>query len=211
MDTFEKVLFLILGWSLGLLSPIIVEAIRRRREAAEVKVALGTELHELQYRLAISCYRIERHYGDVDRKSLEWLRPIVQEYRGINPSETMRKLVEEALSLTDEQIAASTQQSKASPDITLSLAKYSVPLLDAKIASLSWFNESLRNQLLELKVHLGFLNEDVERERYFQGLTFQANISAENYDIAVKSRIYCHKQYASRARTIVDILRKIRL
>ena len=30
-DTWEKILFLFLGWLLGLLSPIVVDAIRRRR------------------------------------------------------------------------------------------------------------------------------------------------------------------------------------
>ena len=52
MIEFEKILLLLLGWLFGLLSPAIVDAIRKYREAKELKVALWTELRELRYRLA---------------------------------------------------------------------------------------------------------------------------------------------------------------
>ena len=44
MDTWEKVLFLFLGWLLATLSPIIADAIRRKRDSKEVKGALLAQL-----------------------------------------------------------------------------------------------------------------------------------------------------------------------
>lgn len=209
MENTEKIIFLFLGWLLGLLSPIIADAIRKRREAVEVSIALQTELHELRYRLACSAYFIEIRFGEVNRQFLEWLQPVFRNYKGINPSENLLKLVEMSLTYTDQQIAALAEHSKTPPDGALSLKKYSSPLLDSKISSLSWFSERLRNQLLELKTHQALLNEEVEQARYFSGLTFQSSISDENYKRAVENVINGYKQYSSRARLIVDLIGKM--
>ena len=47
-----KLTFLFLGWFLGLLGPIIVDAIRRRRENALGRDALLSELREVGCMLA---------------------------------------------------------------------------------------------------------------------------------------------------------------
>lgn len=44
---------IILGWLLGLLSPLIVDGIRRRRDAKSLRVALRSEFDELSYRLLV--------------------------------------------------------------------------------------------------------------------------------------------------------------
>jgi len=54
---------------MGLLSPLIVDAIRRRRERKEIKQALITELQELQYRLASGVFLTTQKLGECDRKS----------------------------------------------------------------------------------------------------------------------------------------------
>jgi hypothetical protein len=66
-------LLLIFGWLLGLLSPAIVDEIRRRRETAAVRAALKSELHELRYRLGLAVYFLRMRFGEVDRDFLVWV------------------------------------------------------------------------------------------------------------------------------------------
>ena len=61
-DTIEKLLLLTLGWLLGMLGPVVTEAIKKRRENRQVKLALAAELREVSYKLALANY--------LDRKSV---------------------------------------------------------------------------------------------------------------------------------------------
>lgn len=105
-DSWEKVLFLLLGWLLATLSPIIADAIRRRRESKAIKAGLLTELQELKFRMAIVNYHIEMKYGKVDRSYLEWLRPIVAAYTGPNRTDRILKSIDMQLAAPDQLIAA---------------------------------------------------------------------------------------------------------
>jgi len=209
METLEKVLLISFGWLLGLLSPAIVDTIRKRREAKEVKVALWTELHELQYRLAQTVYLVEMRYGQPNRELVKWVQSIMKEYCGLNSPEDLLKLIESQISSTDEQFADIAQALIATPGSGVSLTKHSMTLLDSKISSLSSFNETLRNQLLEIKTRIGFINEEVENARYFSNLTFQSNIDPKNYKTVQENLIKCYKKYASQAKIIVDLIKKM--
>ena len=211
MNTAETVLFVFLGWLLGILSPIIVDAIRKKQDIRDVRAALETEVHELQYRLACVAYFIEKRFGDVNRKFLEWLRPILVSYRGLNPSADILKFIETQLALTDDQIKALALHSKAAPEGGISLKKYQVPLLDSKISSLASLSTSLQNHLLELKTHLSLLNEEVDEARYYFRLTFQSSVTGENHDRVNENLTSCYKKYGARARQVADLIRNIHL
>ena len=210
MIEFEKVLLLILGWLFGLLSPAIVDSIRKRREAKEVKIAIWMELQESQYRLAQTVYFIEMRYGQPNRELVKWIQLTMKEYRGLNSPEDLLNLIESQTSCTDEEFADIAQAMRATPSRGISLTKHSMPLLDSKIASLAWLNATLRNQLLEIKTRIGFINEETDNARYFSNLTFQPNIDPENYQTAQENLIKCYKKYALQARIIVDLIMKIK-
>jgi len=210
-DTAEKVLFVFLGWLLGLMGPIIVDSIRKRRDIREIRAALNTEVHELQYRLAGVAYFVEMRYGEVNRKFLEWLKPILANYKGLNPTSDILKSIETQLTLSDDQIHALAQHSKAAPEGGLTLKKYQLPLLDSSISSLASLSTDLQNHLLELKTHLGLLNEEVDQARYYFDLTFQSSITNENRARVNENLISCYMKYGSRARQIADLISNIRL
>jgi hypothetical protein len=198
-ETLANVLFLFLGWLLGLLSPIIVDANKRRRENREVRVALQTELKELKFRLACVVYFVEMRFGEVNRKFLEWLHPIVKDYSGLNPSDSILKSIESQLDLNDQQINALAEHSKAAPEGGLSLKKYAVPLLESKFALLSAFDTQFQNRLMEIRTHLSLLNEEVDQARYYFRLTFDSGVTTDNHARAVDNLINCYRNFASRA------------
>ena len=138
-ETLTAVLLIILGWLFGLLTPIITNHNLRARENKEVLLALQVELSELKYRLACAVYRVNMHNGTVDRHLLEWLKPIFENYTGINPFEKIRDSINMQLKLPDEQIKALSDYDKADSSGGLTLKKYNVPLLETKFALISSF------------------------------------------------------------------------
>ena len=128
----------------------------------------------------------------------------------MNLSDDELKAIESQLLLTDEQFLELAQVARSNFGGGMALKKHSLPLLDSKLSMLAWFNETLRNQILEVKMRVGLLNEGADETRYYLNLTFQ-NISHENYKIAEGNMIRSCKMYASQARDVVDLIGKIKI
>jgi len=201
---------LILGWLFGLLSPAILEAIRKRREAKEIKFALQAEIQELQYHLVHTICLIEVLYGKADRQLFEWARSATKHYRSVNSSEILLKLAHEQPSFTEEKFEQILCSLKNQPRNGLSIKKLSTPLLDSRLTSLVWFNKKLRSQFLEMKNRIGIINELVDESRAFFNLTFQSNIHPGNYENANENLARTYRQYAAQARAIVNLIREIK-
>jgi hypothetical protein len=207
-DLIEKMVFLVFfGWVLGLLGPTIIDINRKMRDALEIKGALKTELIELQYRLAISAYIIDAQYGDLNKDFLLTTKKLLDRYEGINKKDSINKLINDLCNLDDKSLKAYSDRQSVPPEKGISLKKWSVPLLDSKIPSLSWVNEKLRNQLLEINSHLKILDEVVDDARFYFNLTFQ-NISDRNHEIASKQAFDCYNFYSVRAKLIVNLIEK---
>ena len=202
-DSIEKALFLLLGWALGLLAPAIVEAIKRQREALQVRITLLGELHELKYRLAVSAYAAEKRFGIVDRPYLQWLRSMIIEYKGSKPRDSILDAIDMQLSFTDEQIAHVAKTELADSKGALTLKKYFAPLLDSRIPSLWYLDSRLQQLLLEVRSELNLLNEEIDQARYYFGLTF-TNLDSENHSRVSGNLTESYRQIAKRARLTAD-------
>ena len=133
METLEKVLLISFGWLLGLLSPAIVDTIRKRREAKEVKIAVWTELHELQYHLTNAVFLIENRYGQINRELIEWVQSIMKEYRGETPDNILQAL-ERTSVITEEQFEDITRiMQSTTTDRGLALKKQAYLYLKRKL------------------------------------------------------------------------------
>ena len=79
-DLFEKIALLFVGWLLGLLGPIIVESIKRKREDTLGRVAILSELKDLATTLALAAYGVHLRQGTFDRTFLEWLKADLEQH-----------------------------------------------------------------------------------------------------------------------------------
>ena len=100
-------------------------------------------------------------------------------------------------------------QQKNVPNSGIALKKYSMALLESNLTSLSKFDAVLRGHLLEIKTHIGFINEIVDDTRFYFQLSFQNGISPTNYEIANTNMIDSYKNYSSQARVVIELIRKI--
>jgi hypothetical protein len=121
--TFEKILLVFAGWILGLLSPIIVDLIKRQQERQEIQTALTTELQELQFRLLAMVYLIAHEKGVYDRKLLKWIQSTMVNYTGIHRDTTLLNEVESLLKLTHQELSTVAALARKKDDGGLSLKK----------------------------------------------------------------------------------------
>lgn len=105
----NSILLVFLGWLLGLLGPVIVDAIRRRYRNTEIRKAILSELSEARFRLAGVVYVLESRFGTYNRQLLEWLLPLLEDYRGPNANKQIAELMRKQLALNDAELATIAQ------------------------------------------------------------------------------------------------------
>ena len=203
-DNWDKVLFLFLGWLLATLSPIIADAIRKRREVKETRNALLAELSELKYRLAIVCYRIESDFGEVKRQLLQWLQPIVIEYRGPLQDETIAKMIEAQLKFTDAQLGTLAQAKGKKSGHALLLKRYPAPFLESRLKTIAWLPTKVQALMLEIHTQIGVLEAELENVQYNVRLTFDSGMSEENRLLVEGNLNSGYRNYAKVSTTIVE-------
>jgi len=209
MDTAVKVLFLLLGWLLGLLSPLITDAIKHRRERRETEAAIRVELKEVQFRLVGTIWLLATRTERFNRSLIDWMRPIVERYKGLNPTDGVVQTFKSTEGLTDEQLAGLARKLDPGPQFRLSLKKYSTPMIDSKISMLNGFGSEYQNLVLELKAVLNLLNEEVDQFRFYFNQTFISSLSEKNR-VAIAANI--ETSYATvfnGAQRAVDLIERI--
>lgn len=210
ISSLKSGVYLLVGWLMGLLSPLIIDAIRHRRERKEIKQAIITELQELQYRLAAGVFLTTKKLGKGDRVFFKWFLSNLERYEGPLNLDTQIKYAKTALTLTDEQLAAMSKHSKIE-DINkgMSLKKYYAPLLDANIARIGSFPVEFQNLLLAIHSRLGTINEQIDQYYFYFKETFNESMSGSNRDIIIKNIDECYSAIAQQGRMTCDLIDKL--
>ena len=207
-ESIEKILLVVLGWLLGLLAPVIVDAIKRRRENELGRIAIRAELLDLAHKLALASHYIHMHQGTVDKTNLSWLRRHLESYPALVDSQPVMNSVRMQLSMPDEEHAAFVRLTAAEPGRSIVLQKYPVPLLDARDSALWSFDNTLQRQLLDIRTRIELLNDLVDRSRKYSDMTF-GKLEGGNYDLVVQNIEQAYKEYALSAEKVVDLVAQL--
>lgn len=198
--------FVILGWLLGTLSPLITRHGERKRRRNEIGRGLRAEISELRVRLAMTCFLVTLRYGDFDRDFLTWLKPLLENYKGTHPASTLVTTLEMVLAYPDSEIASYAAHKRAGTDKSLSLKKYRLPYLVANLGNLDLFSERTKLLLIEAAAQVETINEEIEQVRLYYGLTFDSSLSEENHQRARDSIAESSKNVANTGRAVLNKL-----
>ena len=206
--TFDKLAFLALGWLLGLLGPVIVDAIKRRRENTLGRAAILNELTELVGVLAIAAYGARMRLGTADRAFLEWLKVTLEQYATTPRLQEFIPRLRTQLSWTDDQLRAVAQHTSADDGKGTMLQHYPVPLLDARVSALWSFDTSFQRQLLEIRRNVAILDDVVDRSRKYFDMLF-TKLEGNNYQLVAENLTQTYALYDERAMAIVDQIKSL--
>lgn len=154
----NSILLVLLGWLLGLLGPVIVDAIRRRYRNKEIRTAVLSELFEARFRLAGVVYVLESRFGTYNRQLLEWLLPLLEDHRGPNPSKSIAEEMRRQLTLSDDELAAIAQEQKVDPQGGLAVKTYRLAYIDSRVGNLGVFDEESRALILDVRSNIDLFN-----------------------------------------------------
>lgn len=209
IPVWNAVLLVFLGALLGILGPVFTGGIQAKYRNSKIRKAIITELTEARFRLASIVYILESRFGTRDRKLLEWILPLLENYKGPNPSAKLVELLRKQLELDDHQLAGLAQYEKAERDGALSVKKYRVPYIESRLADLGAFNEEAQALILDIQWRLSLYNEEIDEARFYFKLTYEPGVSEENHRRATQGVESSYRNLAQMARSIVEQINKL--
>jgi hypothetical protein len=167
---------LLVGWLLGMLSPAVIEGIRRRRRLKLLERAIALELHEVQYMMALKAFVIRQRAAKLDDDFLLWLEQTLTGYKGKKPAlqfvELMQKL---------RKVPANAR-AKLDPKRGLTLTDGDAPLLNIHTNEIALFPVTSQTVLQSITGQLGIYNQQVAYLRRLFDKTFDdlTDVNREN-------------------------------
>jgi hypothetical protein len=170
-----QILFLVIGWLLGLLSPVVVDFFTRKRRQLEVKQGLRVELAELRFSLVNSTLSVASSAGALDQEYVAWLKAALEGQRGAR-EEDRKALLDTVGKLggLDEQQLAAVARSLGPPPAASALTKHRLPYLAAHMDHVSSLPAATQRQLLEIQAQLGVINELLDDIRFVMTKSFDS-------------------------------------
>jgi hypothetical protein len=205
----NELLYLLLGWFLGLLGPRLIDSIKAYYDRKALAVAIKSEAEDLQYRLAAASFLIARRDGGVTRDYVLWLKPKLEAYRGNEPSEPTRKFIQMLLEAPEDKLVAITETMRAEPGVGLSLKTYSASLIESNLTSLHSFSAAYQRCIHEFRNQLFILNQEVERANESSRISWDSSLSEDNHARLIADLNYKYKTIDGMCRRACDRLQAI--
>ena len=182
--------YLILGWLFGLLSPSIIDRINQSYSIKQLLNGIKTEMKECQFRAVLIAYLLGIRYGKYDRDFLMWCRLYISKYQGLEPTEKYIDAIDYLVKMKDEDLKNRLDTKRSLEKRRgLNLKKLNLPFLNSKIGEVSCFSIELQNIIFEIKSRLELINEEIDTALSYFHMTFDASISNENYSTLVQKYI----------------------
>lgn len=201
-----ELVYLIIGWLFGLLSPSIVSRINRSYSRRELFDGIRAEIKECQFRIILVAYLLGSRFGKYDREFLEWCLPYLEKYEGTESKERTVKAIRSLLDLKDEEIRAVNETQRMEEGRGLNLKKFHLPFLDSKFSEISCFRIELQNIIYEITSKVQLINDEIESATRYFNMTFDTTMSDENQKI-VRSELL--RKYANLQDQLIILVRRM--
>ncbi|NRB38492.1 MAG: hypothetical protein HRU20_08480 [Pseudomonadales bacterium] len=193
---------LILGWLLGVLSPVIISRFQHDFNQHDVLNALLKELENLQFRFLCAAQLLTARYGNYDKDFVIWCLAEFRAFPEESAAESIISYLNMVVALDDKDFKEHCLKQQAEGITAQNLKKHYLHLTELHMNKLQSFNLPFQADLLEVKANIGFYNDEVEKIEKFFLMTYDPSISVENYDRIIN-------EIANRYRSIAEICIKV--
>jgi hypothetical protein len=195
---------IILGWLLGLLSPVIVSRITRRYKKNDLHTGILKEINHTKLRLIFTVDLLAKRTGSYDQELVAWL---LNEYETLDDTDPlMLKAYRMQLKYSEQEFAALMHQLSTAKNTGLTLQKVELLFINMNLIDFSLFSTSFQSEIFELKSRVEILNSQINTADKYFFMTFDSNISPSNLPV-IKHELESKYVYLEEAykRTIEQI------
>ena len=204
----ENLIFLLIGWMLGLVGSIVFDLYQRRKRKGDFMAVVLTELRALRYKMALLSFRMRAYTGNLEDVFLRWFQPIADEYNGPDKDPMAIDLFREFSSMSPEERKA-YYASFRQPNSFPKPVAYNMPFIDAGISNLALCPTDFQLRILEIKEQLHFYNEQVKFILGQFEKTFDPSIIGANRKAILTNLDNGIEKLINRAKWIADNIKEL--
>lgn len=190
----NEVLFIILGWLLGIISPRLIDSIKSHYEKYDFLSAIKVEAKDLQYRLSLGSYTIAQREGILDREKLIWFKEKLLAYEGSEPKEPILLLVNTVLNSESESELQALNAFNNEHQRAISLKSYSASFLSSNIERLHILPVGFQVSAHEFLNVLSILNQEIIIAGKYHEMSFDSSLDEINYNLVIGN---LHQSYSN--------------
>lgn len=203
----KEVIYILVGWSLGLFSPWLAEQIQRPSKKSKIKTGIFVEMQALRAKLASVVLGVGIHTGELDGVTIRWFRDVMKDDKTIKELADPR--FEQLWELDDSSIRELARSRAAPSTQTLTFKRYSVPYLEAHLNELSLFSEEFQRLAHQVRDRLTIFNQQSEISWFYFEKTFDSSLSELNRDSIMKNQDVSQRSIARLARLMCGDIQTI--
>jgi len=175
---YKEVIYIVLGWLFGILSPSIVKKVSEKSEKESLRKIFSNDLKDLKKRLAPLSYSVYSRYGMLTKEHFEWLKKNCED---INFSEGFNKIKESGID--EENLVSLINTNGMNEDTLWYFKKMHLFVVDSHMTNFGLIDSSTMEKILEIRFHVEAFNEEIDSYREHLKMTFLPGVSVGNHEI----------------------------
>jgi hypothetical protein len=205
---FTPILMLLLGWTLGLLSPGIHERIRRRYRRRDLTRSVMEELATLQFTLALLAYMIRARQGTNTDAFIDSILPIIEAYKSPDSDPTRIEAYRAVRAQPERERLAQAMAAK-NPRWGLQLKQYSLPFISSQTADLAICTLDFQRAISHIRFQLDIYNQTVQSLESLFEKTFTVS-EQSNHAALINNCEQGYRDLGNRAEAIVNVIEQLK-
>ena len=181
-----EIIYILIGWLLGILSPGIIDSISSYYKKKSLKRVIINELQDLKKRLILIPLRVKARYGVVDKEFLIWLNSQLQEVKELYPDDDFKDLIEK-LNVQDNdnltKLVDLYNHKFKEDNPAFGFKKMTMSIIDSNLINIKLLDNNFLIKLLDIKFQINIFNEEIASVKEYLKMSFDGNITNTNYEI----------------------------
>jgi hypothetical protein len=171
------IIFLIIGWGLGILQIMITDKKERNRKIKDTASNLLVEFKEVMPRLVSAFYSLNNSLGILKKEHIDWISQKILKYP--LKVEKITEFINKLSSLSDEEVRSFSRYTMEQEEIAKSVKKFYMPILKYSLESITYLD--YQTKIIEINKNFEWLNEEIENSNIFFQRTFEPGLTTDNY------------------------------
>ena len=185
-----EVIYILFGWVLGILSPVIVDYISRSYSKKILRKTITSELKDVKIRLVLLPLRVNSHYGTVKKSLFKWISEQTQNFNDLESQfdeeinlEVLNSMIEKTSTEDLEAYYSTLKRDKPA----FHFKKMTISIMDSNLMNIGILDNELLTKLLDVKFQINAFNEEIQNVGEYLKMTFDSSMSDTNHQIIEKA------------------------
>ncbi len=181
-----NVLYILLGWLLGILSPAIINKISNHYKKIAIQKVVIEELKDTKKRLAGIPLKVYPSYGDLSIGHFEWLKKETNNFNDLisddeDKKEKYQELLQEDVKLEDVVKLFNITSVKDNP--AFHFKKIELGVINSNQINFEILDNNFLTKILEIGFQVRVYNEEIQNVNEYLKMTFDSSVTEINHQI----------------------------